>query len=132
MKPRKLVGALVLAWIALLATPALAQAKGPSGTKATVSLNQAAPRLGSSVTFSVSYPKQIKSPRVQVTCYQGSALVYGEAGPSSQAFLLGGAWSIWLQNGGPASCTSVLYYYDTHGGGAVFTPMASTSFAAAG
>jgi len=39
---------------------------------------------------------------VEVLCYQDGALVYGEAGSPTDAFLLGGGGSLWLNGGGAA------------------------------
>ena len=63
--------------------------------------------------------------------YQDGNLVYGEAGPYSDLFLLGGAMSIWYLNDGPAICHGDLYYW-SHNGGQKFNFLASTSFEAAG
>lgn len=73
--------------------------------------------LGGWVLFDTSVPKSVEKfdPRVQVLCYQDNTLVYGEAGPRSQAFLLGGASSAWLVAGGPAHCVADLYYWSYQG-----------------
>ena len=76
------------------------------------------PRLGDSVSFSVSYPKNLDhyGVRIQVLCYQNGALVYGEAKPWDQQFLLGGAMSTWFLTNGNASCVADLYYWSYNGG----------------
>jgi hypothetical protein len=92
------------------------------------------PSLGDSVTFSVTYPKTVEKfgPRIQVLCYQNGTLVYGEAGPYYQAFLLGGASSNWLNNSpGPANCVADLYYW-SYQGGQKFNWLASVEFEAGG
>jgi len=92
------------------------------------------PALGDQVTFAVSYPKIVgnNGARIQVMCYQGDALVYGEAGPFNQAFLLGGAGSIWLYTSqGPAHCVADLYYW-SYQGSQKFNWLATTEFDAAG
>src|SRR5947207_12586664 len=58
--------------------------------------------LGSTVTFATGYPRTVKNPRIEVLCYQGGELVFGMGGAVDYEFLLGGAGSIWLWNGGPA------------------------------
>lgn len=90
-------------------------------------------QLGGWVLFDTTVPKayERQGPRVQVICYQDGALVYGEAGPASQAFLLGGASSAWLVAGGAAHCVADLYVW-TYRGGQTFTWLASTEFDAAG
>ena len=90
-----------------------------------------APKLGDNVTFTVGYPKTLDhyGVRIQVLCYQDGNLVYGEAGPFSQGFLLGGAMSTWYLNDGPADCHADLYYW-SYNGGQKFNPLASVGFAA--
>ena len=102
------------------------------------------PSLGSTVTFTVSVPKNINNPRVELMCYQGGGVVYGETGSVAQAigdgtdplgysgFLLGGGGSLWLWGGGPADCTANLFYFGQHAGVQTFNVLASTSFAAEG
>jgi hypothetical protein len=88
------------------------------------------PSLGSSVAFSTGYPTSVKNPRIEVLCYQGGSLVYGEAGGVNDTFLLGGGGSIWLTNGGSADCTANLYYFGWHAGTQTYNKLASTSFSA--
>jgi len=103
----------------------------PQSESATLKLNNPPPpSLGLWVTFTATYPKKMEhyGIRVQILCYQnGGELVYGEAGPHDQPFLLGGASSEWLRRGGEADCTADLYYW-TFGGGQQFHWMASTTF----
>lgn len=92
------------------------------------------PSLGDNVTFAVGFSKTVEryGPRIQVMCYQGSTLVYGEAGRYDQAFSLGGASSDWLNTSqGPAHCIADLYYW-SYQGGQTFTWLASTEFDAGG
>jgi len=111
---------LLAAGLAAAAAPALAgkggngRGGGGSGSSAaspSISLNESNPALGSSITFNSSYASSVKNPRIQVMCYQdnGATLVYGEAGSPDHSFLLGGAASQWLWNGGPASCKADLF-----------------------
>jgi hypothetical protein len=90
-----------------------------------------APKLGDTVTFTVSYPKTLDhyGVRIQVLCYQDGALVYGEAGPYNQGFLLGGAMSTWYLNDGAADCHADLYYWSTNGG-QKFNQLATVAFSA--
>lgn len=76
------------------------------------------PRLSDSVSFSVSYPKNLDhyGVRIQVLCYQNGALVYGEAKPWDQQFQLGGAMSTWFLTNGDADCVADLYYWSYSGG----------------
>ena len=61
------------------------------------------------MSFAVAYPSGTKNPRIDVMCYQGDALVYGEAGTVGHTFVLGGYASAWKTNGGGASCTARLF-----------------------
>ena len=91
------------------------------------------PRLGDNVTFTVTYPKTLDhyGVRIQVLCYQNGNLVYGEAGPFDQAFLLGGAMSSWFMTDGPATCHADLFYW-SYNGGQKFNPLAWVEFSAEG
>ena len=91
------------------------------------------PVLGDWVSFTVTFAKQVEryGPRVQLICYQGTTLVYGEAGPYEQSFLLGGGSSIWRTVGGSANCVADLYYWSYTGGQQQFNWLASTQFTAA-
>jgi hypothetical protein len=137
------LGAAVVAAFAFGVAPALADKGGHGGgggttADASITLNTstsariAAPSLGSSVTFTVTYPTSVKTPRVEVLCYQNGALVYGEAGSPGDTFVLGGGGSLWLTAGGSASCTANLYYFTWKAGQPATTYLASTSFDAAG
>lgn len=88
------------------------------------------PTLGSWVTFDSASPTNVKIPRIEVLCYQGGSLVYGEAGGVNDSFKLGGGGSIWLTNGGSADCTANLFYFGWHAGTQTYNKLASTSFAA--
>jgi hypothetical protein len=111
----------------------VASAKGKptalSGAAA-IALNSAEPHLGDWVTFTTS-GVDAKSPRIQVMCYQGDVLVYGEAGPADQSFLLGGGMSDWLLKGGSATCTATVYSWDFHPE-QTFVPYANVNFNAGG
>lgn len=90
------------------------------------------PSLGSSVAFLSGYPTNVKNPRIEVLCYQGADLVYGEAGSVDHTFLLGGASSDWLRVGGAAACTANLFYFGSHAGHQTYNRLATTSFSAGG
>ena len=76
-------------------------------------------------------------PRIQVLCYQGTLLVYGEAGPADHIFLLGGASSSWLNGTSGADpyagahCVADLYYW-SYKGTQQFNLLASVEFDAVG
>ena len=130
-----LAGILVAA-LTVAAAPALA--KGPH-SDSSITLNQGsaglastAPHLGGSVSFTVVYPGNVKTPRVEVLCYQNGSLVYGEGGSPSDSFLLGGGGSLWLTAGGSANCVANLYYFTWNAGTPGTTYLATTSFDAAG
>jgi hypothetical protein len=95
-------------------------------------VTQSGPSLGSSVTFTTVIPTNVKIPRVEVLCYQNGALVYGEGGSPTDAFLLGGGGSLWLSGGGAASCVANLYYFTWNANTPGTTYLATTSFDAAG
>ena len=102
-------------------------------SKYSFSLNEPDPHLGGAVTFTSSYPKGTKNPRIQVMCYQSDALVYGEAGPDDHTVLLGGGASEWLEKGGPASCVADLFDLVWNGNNEQqVTWLGSVSFDAAG
>ena len=134
MARRLLVAAFM---VAIMASPALAKG-GPSGGSSktsdpSIAVNQANPYLGEVVTYTVSYPSSDKNPRVQVMCYQGGVMVYGEAEAVGVPFTLGGGSSQWLTNGGPASCEADLYNLVWNGNQMQqVTMLASTYFDAAG
>jgi hypothetical protein len=122
---------------ALIAVPATTfAAKGGGTTSAAwISLANgvgaaaaAQPRLGSDVKFSTGYPSTTKNPWVSVMCYQGSTLVYGEGGRPSADFVLGGASSSWVTNGGAATCHAELGDLYWKGGRQYYTFLASMSF----
>jgi len=100
-------------------------------TQAT-SAASAQPSLGSNVAFATGYPNNVKNPRIEVLCYQGSDLVYGEAGGVDHTFQLGGASSLWLRVGGSAECTANLFYFGSHAGHQTYNWLASTDFSASG
>ena len=134
MKRTLLIAILTMSVLgATMLTGTTAEARKPvsGGSTASITLNQADPHLGDWVTFTYVVPGTVSSPRVQVVCYQGGVMVYGEAGPATQSFLLGGASSQWLTNGGAASCTATVYEWDWHPV-QTFVPYASVDFAVAG
>jgi hypothetical protein len=120
----------------VIAGPALA--KGSPHADSSITLNSGtgsastAPHLGGSASFTVVFPGNVKTPRVEVLCYQNGALVYGEAGSPDNIFTLGGGGSLWLDAGGSASCVANLYYFTWNGGQPATTYLATTSFDAAG
>jgi hypothetical protein len=90
------------------------------------------PSLGSTVAFDTGYPKNTKNPRIEVLCYQGGTLVYGEAGGVNDSFLLGGGGSLWKDGGGAADCTANLFYFGWKAGTQTYNKLATTDFSAAG
>lgn len=137
MFSRKSLIAVIAVMVALgAAAPTLA-----GKVTAAISLNQvmngartpqSTPSLGSAVTFSTVIPPNVNNPRVEVLCYQNGALVYGEGGSPTDAFLLGGGASLWRTAGGAASCVANLYYFTWKGGQPATVYLATTSFDAAG
>ena len=130
-----LISTAVIAGASVSAVSAGRAADPSSITLAQVNRSAAAstlPGLGTTVSFSTTYPRTVKNPRIEVLCYQGGSLVYGEAGDVAQEFLLGGGWSIWLGQGGPADCTANLFYFGSHAGQQTYVVLASTAFSASG
>lgn len=121
----------VLGTFTIAGTTAEARKPGATVAPASITLNQSPVKLGDWVTFSYSVPDGVKSPRIQVMCYQGGVVTYGMALAASQAFELGGGSSDWRTNGGAADCTATLYQWDWHPV-QTFVPYASVSFAAGG
>jgi hypothetical protein len=93
---------------------------------------QSGPALGTTVTFTTVIPTNVKTPRVEVLCYQNGSLVYGEGGAPTDAFLLGGGGSLWLSAGGAASCVANLYYFTWTANKPATVYLATTRFDAAG
>jgi hypothetical protein len=87
------------------------------------------PTFGSYVSFTTTYPKSVRIPRIEVLCYQNGSLVYGEGGGVTDQFLLGGSMSLWLQaGGGAADCVANLFYFGSKAGQQTYEWLASTSF----
>ena len=109
-----------------------AEAKRPPSVQveATISINETDVALGDWVTFRTTNVTS-RSPRIQVMCYQGGALVYGMALAASEAFELGGGSSDWRTNGGEADCVATLYEWDWRPV-QTFVPYATVSFHAGG
>jgi hypothetical protein len=125
--------------VALVVSVAPALGKGGPTRDSSIALNQGgqgfaatSPHLGGWVSFTTTYPTNVKTPRIEVLCYQNGALVYGEAGSTLDSFLLGGGGSLWLSTGGSASCVANLYYFTWNAGQPATTYLATTSFNAAG
>lgn len=111
---KKLLLALVASLV--LAVPAAAKAL-PAAGSGTITLNQAAPALGDLVSYTTTGTDGLKNPRVWTACYQAGVLVYAEGIGAAETFTLGGGSSDWLNNGGgPADCTTVLYWIPKRNG----------------
>ena len=131
-----------LAIAAILVVPATAFAAKGGGTPAPAwialatvsgqSVAAAQASLGSAVRFSTSYASTTRNPWVSVTCYQAGLLVYGEGGAPNADFVLGGAASQWVTNGGAATCRAELGDLYWRGGHQYYTYLANVNFDAAG
>jgi hypothetical protein len=106
--------------------------KGDSWIRLNETARIAAPSLGSTITFATGYPKTVKNPRIEVLCSQDGRLVYGEAGGTSDSFLLGGGGSLWKDGGGAAECTANLFFFGWKAGTQTYNWLASTRFSATG
>lgn len=100
-----IVGVLVL--LALPGPDAEAVKPTPPAASSIV-LDQPNPTLGDTVTFTTTYPKGWRNPRLQVDCEQQGVTVWSYSTTPDGAVLLGGASSDWLTSGGPASCRADL------------------------
>lgn len=131
---KKLLAAITAAALTLSLTgPALASP--PPAVTPTISINQSPVSFGDSVTFATTIPKGTHNPWVSLSCYQivngVNTLVYGEGGSPDHVFVLGGASSAWIGNGGgPASCSAELGDLYWRGGQEFYTFLATTSFPA--
>jgi hypothetical protein len=136
MRRATIVAVSMFACLALGSAPALAAKHHHhhhhGTTASSITLNQAKAYLGENVTFSTAYPNTVKNPRIQIMCYQNSAMTYAAADGASATFLLGGAASQWRTNGGPASCQADLYYWSVVNNQEVFNLLSSMTFNAAG
>jgi len=137
MKRHIAYGLVVAAGLTIAVAPALAGKGGNGGGNGGGKAGTADPSISpngpaayeTGLTFTTLYPNSVNSPRVQVMCYQNGTMVYGEAGTPDHTFLLGGAWSPWVANGGgPASCHADLLDMSNSGN----TVLASTDFPASG
>jgi hypothetical protein len=130
---RKLLFTLISGLVVLAVTGPAQAAKPTGSTTSSIALNETDPHLGGTVTFTVSHPSTVKNPRVAVRCYQNDAMVYAAAGATGDSFVLGGASSAWVTNGGSAHCTAELFHYVWNGNKPQqYTSLAWTSFDAAG
>lgn len=128
MKTLVLMAAVILVFVAARA-----------GSLGAISLNEANPRLGATVTFAYTAPDGIRDDcanqqaclRIQLLCYQGVQPVYGQQELAmGNSFLLGGGSSDWINNGLPADCTATLYQWRK--AGKEFVGYVSTTFHAEG
>ena len=129
MKKTLLLAMVAAAVAVMLTVPALVNAKRPNANLAasSVSIMQSDPHLGDWVTFSFSVPSTVRYPRVEIRCSQNGELVYAEAGPANQEYLLGSGSSTWKSIGGEADCTVTVYEWDWHPQ-QTFHPYATSSF----
>ena len=97
-----------------------------------VATSSSQPRLGSQVSFAAGYPTRTKNPWVSLVCYQDGVLVYGQGGSPASEFYLGAASSVWVTNGGAATCKAELGDLYWRGGQQYYTYMAETWFEAEG
>lgn len=88
---------------------------GPTYEGGSISLNEdpSTLTLGSSVTFTTTVPKLKGSeyPLIAIECFQDGTPVYVGLDFPDSAFVLGGASSLWVITGGPATCQAKLYAY---------------------
>ena len=135
---KKLIVAIVLATcIGILALPATAGGRkgNTAGGTSTIKLESYSDlRLGGYAGFETNAVGLAgwEYPMVAVWCYQSGDLVYMALNKPATEFLLGGAASAWVSNGGAATCEADLYAYGWKGGQESIRNLAITGFDAAG
>ena len=148
------LGALALAvgLLFTLASPVVAKKPVQTGS---ISLLTADPALGVRLDFAWSADPEPQRPRVEVLCWQPvnttpysaiydpvkGYLTYAEARGLTERqadyigtypVVLGGGMSVWLLQGGPASCEANLFYFDDSGPTQQYVRLASATFEATG
>lgn len=121
----------VVAIVTLSGVAEAAKPIRPAAAPASITLNEAAPRLGGMVTFTVTGVANVKAPRIEILCYKDGALGWATAGAYTEAFKLGGDSSDWQRAGGSAQCTANLFYWKWQPV-QTYNLLATTSFTAAG
>jgi hypothetical protein len=135
---KKLIVAVVLATcIGILALPATAGGRkgAPAAGTSSIALESYSDlRLGGYAGFDTNAVGLAgwEYPMVAVWCYQSGDLVYMALNKPATEFLLGGAASAWVTNGGGATCEADLYAYGWKGGNESIRTLASTPFDATG
>jgi hypothetical protein len=135
---KKLIVAIVLATcIGILALPATAggrKGNTAAGTSTIKLESYSELKLGGYAGFETNAVGLAgwEYPMVAVWCYQSGDLVYMALNKPATEFLLGGAASAWVTNGGPATCEADLYAYGWKGGQESIRNLASTPFDATG
>jgi len=135
---KKLIVAIVLATcIGILALPATAGGRkgNTAGGTSTIKLESDSQlKLGGYAGFETNAVGLAgwEYPMVAVWCYQSGDLVYMALNKPATEFLLGGAASAWVTNGGPATCEADLYAYGWKGGQESIRNLASQGFDATG
>lgn len=119
-----LVGIAATTYSVTTMTTFQSEARGkPGGSTSSITLDQADPHLGDSVTFTTTGSGN----RIQVACYGlGLEVIYAADQPIGTAFLLGGTSSVWLSRGGSSDCYAWLVVKN------MTKVQASTMFTAAG
>ena len=103
-------------------------ASGPS-----LMLDQQAPALGSTVTFTVTYGSaHLRNPSLDLGCYQNDVIVWGGIWDVASSVKLGGDASPWKSAGGSATCVAQLVDVTWQGGQESITTSATTGFVAGG
>lgn len=82
-----------------------------SSNVASITLDQAAPRVGDTITFTTVYPAAREVVRIAVVCKQDLSIVWQSQQAVPATFTLSGGW--WY--GGAADCTARLFYFTYKG-----------------
>jgi hypothetical protein len=123
MRTRVIFTAVAFLGILALTVPAHATKGGGKGgptrdaPRGTISVNQADPHYGDTVTFTVttSNVNNNVSLRIQLLCTQSGSLVWADAGGLDGSFQLAGPNTSGSWTGGAAYCDATLYYFTYQG-----------------
>ncbi len=124
--------AAVLVSVGVTVSPAEAARPAKVAPSYSVTLDQAAPSLGDVVTFTTTGDRSLRTPVVQVACFQAGVRVWAYNAAPGEPVKLGSDWSPWVVAGGPADCTAGLYDMPWKAGQQSSTLYAETSFHAEG
>lgn len=115
-------------------TSTVKYAESASASSITLNKTDKPLSIGSTITFSVSYPREVKNPRIEVVCHQDNKMTYIEGGSVTDKFLLGDKESRWFREypNDPAECMVSLYHLIERDGKQMHNNLATTNFSVSG